>query len=350
MSSMSSLRILPQLAAAGLVLSFATSAQAQTVLRFADYGPNRGSRAEEQIWFAEELAKRTENRVRVEFHWGGALLNATGMLDGVASGVASMGAVTAAYFPQQLYAYSVGDLMIPAPDTVASSLALHEMGTTDPQMLAELDRAGLVFIANFTVGPIQFICTGAPISSLDDLRGKKIRYSGDIGKVLEGLGATGVAIPLPETYQALDTGLVDCAQTYAYTAVSYKLYEVSNQYLALNWATLGSNGLLMNKAQFEALEEQDRETLAQLGKEFTRRLGERIEADNRSVIEQFSTGIDGRTLNVVTPTDEEVAKLDEAGKPLVDAWIERGSASGVDGARIKATYTELMAKYSADRN
>ncbi|TYR33396.1 dicarboxylate-binding protein [Mesorhizobium microcysteis] len=334
--------------ATGLALAVAAEAQAQTVLRFADYGPNRGSRAEEQMWFADELAKRTDGRVRIEFHWGGALLSATGMFDGIASGVAAMGAITAAYFPQQLYAYSVGDAMIAVPDSVASSMALYEMGTSDEQMLAEFDRSGLVYIANYTVGPIQFICTGGPIGSLDDLRGKKIRYSGDIGKVLEQLGANAVPLPLPETYQGLDTGLVDCAQTYAYTAVSYKLFEVTNQYLDVNWATLGSNGVLMNKSQFEALGEEDQQVLRELGREFTERLARRIEGDNREVIENFRAGYEGRTIDVVTPGPEEIARLDELGQPFVDEWVARGASVGADGARLLETYRTLTTKYATE--
>lgn len=333
--------------ATGLAFAVVAQAQAQTVLRFADYGPNRGSRAEEQMWFADELAKRTDGRVRIEFHWGGALLSATGMLDGVTSGVAAMGAITAAFFPQQLYAYSVGDAMIAVPDSVASSMALYEMGTSDEQMLAEFERAGLVYIANYTVGPIQFICTGSPIATLDDLRGKKVRYSGDIGKVLEQLGATTVPLPLPEVYQGLDTGLIDCAQTYAYTAVSYNLFEVSNQYLDVNWATLGSNGILMNKSQFEALNEEDRQALRELGREFTERLARRIEVDNRQVIDNFRAGYEGRTINVVIPGPDEIARLDEIGRPFVDEWIGRGTSVGADGAQLLETYRTLIDKYAA---
>lgn len=328
-------------------LMTASQAIAETVLRFADYSANRGTRAKEQVWFAEELSRRTEGRLKVEFHWGGALVGATNMLDGVSSGVASMGAVTAAYFPQQLYSYGVGDLTVRVPDEYVSSMALYDLVKTDPQIKAEFDRANVVFIANYTTGQVQLICKGEPVTSLDGLKGKKVRYIGDYGKLFSAFGATTVAVPLPEVYQALDTGLVDCSVTYGYTILSYKLEEVSDNLLEMGWGAVQANGILMNKQQFDALDPKDQDILIKLGEEFTERMAKAIKAANRDVLDKLPEGINGHKVAVTKLPEADMARLDAEGDKLVSAWAENAKKYNLDGAALVQRYKDLMAARAA---
>lgn len=340
----SSLAALALSAAAVLTVS---EAVAQTVLRFADYSANRGTRAQEQMWFAEELEKRTEGRLKVEFHWGGALVGATNMLDGIGSGVASMGAVTAAYFPQQLYSYGVGDLTLRVPDEYVSSMALYDLVKTDPQINAEFERANVVFIANYTTGQVQLICKGEPLTSLDGLKGKKVRYIGDYGKLFSAFGATTVAVPLPEVYQALDTGLVDCSVTYGYTILSYKLEEVADNLLEIGWGAVQANGILMNRQQFDALDPKDQEILIALGEEFTDRMAKAIRAANREVLDKLPEGVNGHQIAVNKLPEADLARLDAEGDALVAGWIENARKYNLDGAALVQRYRELMAERAA---
>jgi TRAP-type transport system periplasmic protein len=73
-----------------------------------------------------------------------------------------------------------------------------------------------------------------PISSLDELKGKKIR-SAQIEGCLEGLkffGATPTPIPFNEIYLALQQGIVDGVLTALNPGVSSKLYEVCKYVVA----------------------------------------------------------------------------------------------------------------------
>jgi hypothetical protein len=51
-----------------------------------------------------------------------------------------------------------------------------------------------------------------PVTTLDDIKGKKIRGGGPNGEVLKNLGASVVTIPSAEIYTALATGVVDGVQ------------------------------------------------------------------------------------------------------------------------------------------
>lgn len=330
-----------------MIATTAAPALGQTVLRYADYGPNRGTRAAEVEKFLQDVEARTEGRVRLEPHWGGALLGATKMLDGLSSGVTSLGVVTAAYFPTQLFGYRVGDLPIRNSHEVAGALALYDLASTNEQLKAEFDRANVVFVANFSVGPVQLICKGAPVRTLDDLKGRKVRYVADYGKIFAEFGAVPVALPFSEAYQGLDTGLIDCSQTYGYTTRSYRLHEVGDHFLVLDWGTIQSNAIFMNKDAFEGLSAEDQRHLLAAGRALTESNARAIREENQAVIRQLPEGIDGHKVSVSWLSDADRARLDEVGSSdaFAKAWIEESGKYGLDGAAILTEYQALLEKH-----
>jgi TRAP-type C4-dicarboxylate transport system substrate-binding protein len=73
---------------------------------------------------------------------------------------------------------------------------------------------------------IQQIGSSFPISSLADLKGKKIRATGVVAEYVKLLGASPVSLPAPEIYMALKLGTVDAA-VFGFTALEdMKLKEV----------------------------------------------------------------------------------------------------------------------------
>lgn len=338
------------LAGAALAAALAAPAMAQTVLRYADYGGNRGVRAEAVTAYLDEIEKRSEGRIQIERHWAQALLPATKMLEGVRNGVADIGTVTAGYSPRdELFAYGVGDLPVRNPNEVAGAQALYELTTTNPVLKDEMDRLGLVYLMNYSVGPIQMVCKGAPLEHVADFEGKKVRATSDYGEIYGKFGATAVVISLPKAYQALDTGMIDCSQAYGYIVESYKLYEVGQSFTAINGATIQSNGMFMNKRSFEALDPKDQATIIELGKQFNTSTAEAMHARNQEVIAQLPEGFEGKKMDVYTFSDEDLAKLDEASQPIIDAWIADAAKMGIDGAALVKTYTGLLARRLAEQ-
>lgn len=333
------------------VLFMATSFQpagayAETIIRYADYSPNRGTRAEQVEWFLNEIEKQSEGRIKIDAQWGGALLPAKGMFDGIKAGVAGMGTVTAAYSPKELTAYRVGDIPILNPNEVAEAMALYDLATTDDDMKKEFDRAGVVYVANYTVGPNQMICKGDPITTLEGFKGKKVRYVGEYGKILGEFGAIPVVLALPEAYKALDSGLIDCSQTYGYVTLAYKLHEVANQFVVFDAGTIASNGIFMNKDQFEALEPADQKMILELGRQMTERNARAIRVGNQAAIKKMAEGIDGHVVNVTYLSNEERAKLSKASDKYIQNWIDEADKLGYDGAKLAQEYEALVNKYT----
>lgn len=336
---------------AAVAALMATSAAAQTVLRYADYGGNRGTRAEFVTKYLNEIEERSEGRIKIERHWAQSLLPAKEILDGIKNGVASMGTVTAGYTLEDLFAYRVGDLPINNPHEVAGSLALYELATEHETLKQEFDEQGVVYLINYSVGPIQMICTGEPMEHVDDFKGKKIRATADYGEIYGKFGAIHVPLSLPQAYQALDTGLIDCSQAYGYVIESYKLHEVSDSVTVIDGATIQSNAMFMSKREFDMLEPQDQEMIVSLGKEYTRELSKAMRERNQTVIKMLGNeGFEGRALKVVEFADEDRSKLEDAGQSFIDAYIAEGEKRGVDAKTLVEDYKALLKKYRAEVN
>lgn len=325
-----------------LATTLAGAAAAQTTISFADYGPNRGDRAGTVQEFFAEIKERSGGEIEIVEHWGGALLGAKNGFKGLQSGVADMSTITAVYAPQDLFGYRVGDLPIASENEVAQSMALYELATTNEGLQAQFDRAGVVYIGNYTVGPIQMVCNGVDLQSFDDLKGKKVRYTAEYGKIFDDLGVTTVELSTPEIYQALSTGLVDCAQTYAYTTLSYKLIEVSDQFVIFDLGTLGSNAIFMNKNSFERLSPEQQEIVVTAGRNLTENNARTIREANQKAITEFPNGIDGKELTVTRISAEDREMIEEASQKYIDAWIEESSDYGLDGQAIVDQYRSLI--------
>ncbi len=76
--------------------------------------------------------------------------------------------------------------------------------------------------------PSQVLFCKEKISSLSDLKGKKVRASGwTVAEFLDGVGATGITMSYSEVPQALQRGVVDCAVTGGLSGYSSGWGEVS---------------------------------------------------------------------------------------------------------------------------
>ncbi len=115
----------------------------------------------------------------------------------------------------------------------------------------------------------QVFWCNTEVSSLADMRGKKIRTSGaSLAEFLEAAGATPATLPFAEMIPGLQRGVIDCAVTGTVAGNLSRLYEVSTHIypLSVGW---GLEGNIVNKGWWEGLDPVLREFLAQKMAEMT---------------------------------------------------------------------------------
>ncbi|MDF2368476.1 C4-dicarboxylate TRAP transporter substrate-binding protein [Sneathiella sp.] len=347
---MSYINNIKTLVCAGLLAaSIVLPANATRVLTWTDGSPNRGTRAEAAQWFADELEKRTNGELKIEFHWGGALLKPKAAVKGIGAGAADMGLVLGVYNPKLHQAYILGDLPTPYSDPWVSTRAIYDLVHQNKDLQAEFADLNLQYITNVTSTEIQLICKDKPVKTLDDVKGLKIRGIGVYGKIFSDFGAANVAMPVYESYQAIDTGLVNCTQIYGYAIPAFKLQEIAKEITKLDWGALLGLAYVMNKDTYDSLTPEQQKIINDLGVESIDYYVKKMLLDNDILINNPTSEIDGTKVNIYELSDADKARLLEATSKYLEDWRKGANESGVDAAALQTQFLDLLKKYDDER-
>jgi TRAP-type transport system periplasmic protein len=313
-------------------LMAAAPALAEQTLKFATTLPE-GNPLVEQVFqpWVEGVNERGKGVLQIEMINGPTIASAANVYDRVNSGIIDMGWVimgsSGAPFPQS----EVAALPFLANDPSLASNAMWALYKDG--MFAE-DFADTPLVALVAL-PSAGLHSNVPIASAADLQGKKIRVADKISaQMLTALGATPISIATADTYQAVETGVVDGAYTGWAGVVLFKLEEVTAEHLDEDLGS-GAAGIFINQDVMAGLDDQAKAILAESGDILVKDLGTwyvKIDGVFRDkVVAQ------GGKLNNLSP--EELARWKEATNPIIDAWAAETS----NGAAILARFRELMA-------
>lgn len=325
-----------------------TVAAGATTLRFSDYGPNRGSRAEALQWFADELKSQSKGELDVQFFWGGALLSGKDTLQGVGDGVADMGTIVGFFTPRELRAYNMADLPVDNSDIWIGLRAVYDLATGNQAMQKEFADAHVHYLTNYSTGPVQLICK-KDVSGSKGLQGLKIRASGPYGDALRMLGVDVVNMSQADVYQALDSGLVDCNQNYYYSILAYRQYEVAKHILELDWGQNMSFGIVMNQATYDSLPDGQKKVLADVSSKFEDHLAQTMIEEEASAKKKMANGIDGEKIEITPLSPEARNRLMDASDKAIDQWAAAAKKDGIDSAALLADYRKLIDKYKSEK-
>lgn len=203
------------LAACGAVFALAVGSKTATAeeYTFSTFlGPNHQITMFMHMPWAEAIKERTGGEVDFKVYVGGTILPGTGVLQGVAQGVAHGGFVTAGYVPAEMPVWNIiGDAGWRANSDYAVTLAATEFGILNKRGHGEWDRNGVVFLGSASTPLYSYLCRGTPKTAAD-FNGLRIRTAGNgWARFAEYIKAVPVNVSFTETYSALERGALECA-------------------------------------------------------------------------------------------------------------------------------------------
>lgn len=149
----------------------------------------------------------------------------------LSEGVFDVGMTVADYAVSDSPALEGLDVPLIATDAAAAKIMVEAARPLIDDIYKDVFNAKVLGVAPY---PPQVVFCNADISSLADLKGKKIRASGRMtGKLLEALGAEAVSVSFGEVPGALQKGVVDCAVTGAGSGYSAGWWEVSTHLMPI---------------------------------------------------------------------------------------------------------------------
>lgn len=196
-------------------------------------------------------------------------------------------------------------------------------------MLDSLQSAGLQGLAWYSSGSRSFYST-KPLTSIDDLKGMKIRVQENKLNIsiMEALGATATPMPYGDVYSALQTGLIDAAENNYPSYYSSKHYEVA-PHLILDGHQRVPEVLVVSKTVWDKLSAEDQEIIRQAALDsiaFQREEWAKYEKESEEAVRAA-----GVTITEVT----DLAPWQEAVKPVIDEYREQYSdiLAAIEAAR-----------------
>jgi TRAP-type transport system periplasmic protein len=178
-------------------------------------------------FFADEVARRTNGRYRIEVYPTGSLVPIQQVFAALKSGTVELAEVHAAFVSGEIPAVSILEVpyFYPIEDSDKHIAFAREVGPILDEIMA---KNNVKYLGSLLwIHPLWMLCRDGFKLSESDYKGKKIRGAGRwITAAVRNWGAQGVAIPTGETYTAMERGMVDCALNVPDGLTSLKLTEV----------------------------------------------------------------------------------------------------------------------------
>jgi TRAP-type transport system periplasmic protein len=326
-----------------VIIVTAHPALAQTTLTMSSWvSPQHHLTAVVLQGWATEVEKATSGRVKFQMlpkHPSAP----PGTFDAVRDGLVDLSYVTASYTPSRHILPLMAELPGAGESALVNSVAYSRIHWKYFDKVGEYK--GVKLLGVFTHGPGQMF-TKRSIAGINDLQGLKIRTGGGVAEaVAKALGASAFVKPAPESFELLKGGVADGVFFPLESIISFKLDTVLEQATLFPGGMYSSAfGFFMNEDKWNKLPKQDQAAIEKLSGEHIARLAGQSwdEADRKGLEALKKSGV-----KIVNADAALVAEVQKRSAPIVDDWIKKASAKGVDAAKILDEFHAELKKVAA---
>ncbi|UOR00548.1 TRAP transporter substrate-binding protein DctP [Leucobacter allii] len=324
-------------AAAGDAVTFtlATGAQADT--------PN----AAVQDWFMDRVEAVTDGRITFERTATEALCKAAEVADCVRDGRAQIGVTVPDYTPQYFPSTSMVSIPFLSQNAQAAMQSIYDLHTDYEPAQAIMERNGLHHVATWPVGRL-LLGAHDPIENVGQFQGAQIRVSGPI--IQQAIGEQGgniVAITAPETYEAVERGVVSSVGGAIDFPVNYKLMELLPAWTDPGIGQYSTFGMWVNAEAYAALPDDLRAQFDEVTEELNSGAG--IAAFNDVAAGQCQQMLDSSGVDSLSAWSEADTRAwkDALGEGGQEMWIELATEQGLDDASgVLDAYISGLERYA----
>ncbi|WP_226577389.1 TRAP transporter substrate-binding protein [Acuticoccus sediminis] len=323
-----------------LAALFTGEASAQTTLRMANWlPPSHPLMKDVMVPYAAAIEKATDGRVTVQI-LDAPLGPPPAHYDFAVNGVADITYGVHGYNPGRFKTVSIAEMPFLGDSAEDISVAYWRIYE---KMLAAAGKAKDVHVlAVFTHGPGEIFTEGVDLSAEMPLQGTKIRVGGGIaGDVAAALGAAPVLAPSSKSYELLSGGVADGILFPFESVTFFKLDSLLDAGLTVPGGLYNTSFfVVMNKARWESLSDEDKAAIDQVsGEALARMAGSAWDAADAAGRDAMKGHI---TLSAAT--DAQVDAFTKALQPVIDAKLAEASSTGIDAkAALEALKAEIAA-------
>ncbi|WP_200883423.1 TRAP transporter substrate-binding protein [Aquabacterium sp. NJ1] len=317
--------------AASMALLPAAFAQSPIIIKFSHVVAVDTPKGKAAEFFAKRAAELTKGRVKVEVYPNSQLYKDKEEMEALQLGSVQMLAPSLSKFaPLGVKEFEVFDL----PFIFDDYPSLHKVtnGPIGQGLLRKLETRGIHGLAYWDNG-FKVMSANRPLKTVEDYKGLKMRIQSS--KVLDAemraLGALPQVLAFSETYQALQTGVVDGTENPPSNLYTQKMHEVQKHVSVTNHGYLGY-AVVVNKKFWDGLPSDIRVALSKAMAEATQVANDVAFQDNQEALAKVQAS--GKTV-VYKPTIGERFLLKKALMP-----VHKQMASRIGEDVIQSIYKE----------
>ena len=276
--------------------------------------------------FIDTLDETTNGAITVNVNWGGTLYDTAGELDAVSSGAVDM--VPLGHMP---HTDVLNYLTFPgfAPGGTQAALdyfddLLFDNAETSAIINSEAEENNIIYL-NVIAGGANAFCAKYEFTDLDSLISGSSTFGNMDAAMFEALGFQVTAVAPPDTYDALQRGLIDSTQMGFAPMVAMSWQDVA-QYWALDGTYTAGNMFTYNLDKWNALSADQQAAIQAAAKE-TEEYSATIYDD--AIAGDISTVEDATGNKFVEFSDDDIARIWAACfEAKADAAISTCEANG----------------------
>lgn len=206
--------------------------------------------------YLKAIEKETGGSLKWKLISGGQLFGGRATLAGIQNRIADAGGPVVPAFTRKALrtANVVYDLVNASESAVALAGATAETYHLDcPACKADFAKNNTVFIANYAGSHFTLMC-GAPIKSATDVKGRKIRVIGALGRFIKQLGGVPVGGSPAKAVQGVQRGNIDCIAGPTSWLKSFGMWDITKHILDAPFAVQSTPAaMVMNRDAWNEL-------------------------------------------------------------------------------------------------
>jgi len=291
------------------------------------------------VRFTEVIDRLSAGNFEIKFFEPGALVPALECFDAASKGSVDACWTTPGYHTGKYPALAFFTA-VPFGPSYGEFFAWKKFGGGDELKNEIYAQHGLISIDVFAIGPETSGWFREEVTSLDDLKGLKMRFFGLGAQVMQKLGVSTQLLAGADIYPALERGVIDATEfSMPNMDINLGFYQVAKYNYYPGWhQQVSVSELLMNKEKFDALPDQYKAMIEVAAGDSIHYTYAETEAKNPAAMNKM---LSEYGVTNVRWTDEQLAAFEEA-------WLEvlaEESANDEVFAKVADSYQAWREEY-----
>jgi TRAP-type C4-dicarboxylate transport system substrate-binding protein len=295
-------------------------------------------------YFAQEVEKRTNGKVKIKLYWAESLGKTSEMLGLVKNGTVDVAAMYLGVFPSAFPLWSASNSLFFVMSTLDEA---HQVAVQIPEKVQgvqdEIRKQNVKLLYHHLL-PSYHLWAKKPVVKFEDLSGLKLRSFGvHLPHIYKAAGAVGVTVLHPEIYEPLERGVIDGGMLPSPLADGVRLQNIIKHVSLWDLGSIAAYGVFINLDKWNRLSPDVRSTIEQVAKDtgvFAHKHA--VEMDSRIVKKLKDAGVQFHEVPVA-----EKKKWIDSSPNFLDEWVKDMDkiGKGEPARQMKNLWLEIVQKY-----